>query len=125
MEKVMIVDDNPIDQRITSQVFRNTRQCSEILIMHGAQEALAYIDKYQSQPEKLPNLILLDLDMPVMNGYDFLQRFKDYADDIKALCPIIVVTASDIVSDLEKMKADPHVVKLINKPLNRFSFSFF
>ncbi|MCY1560013.1 hypothetical protein D9M68_971020 [compost metagenome] len=72
-------------------------------------------------PEALPFLIFLDLDMPVMNGYDFLQEFKKYADSVKNGCRIIVITASDIKDDLDRMKDDPHVTKLISKPLHRHS----
>ncbi len=59
--------------------------------------------------------------MPVMNGFDFLQRFKEYADEVKQHCKIVVVTASEVIADIEKMKSDPHVIKLVAKPLHRHS----
>lgn len=120
----MIVDDNPIDQRITSHVYKSSRQNTEVIVMEGAIQALDYLKKHKDQPEHLPSLILLDLDMPEMNGYDFLQQLKDYAADLPKVCPVIVVTGSEIASDIEKMKADPHVIKLIPKPLNKLSFAF-
>lgn len=119
--KVMIVDDNPIDQLITEYLLKlNHRKC-DIIIMKSAKEALNYLAAYANAPEFLPALILLDLDMPIMNGFDFLQRFKECEDEVKEGCRIVVVTASDATADLERMKADPHVIKLIAKPLHRHS----
>lgn len=121
--KVMIVDDNPIDQLITEYILKFDHQKGDILVMTSAHEALDYLAQHSNTPKALPSLIYLDLDMPVMNGFDFLQRFKEYADVVKEGCRIIVVTASEAISDIEKMKSDPYVVKLISKPLHRNSLA--
>jgi len=120
----MIVDDNPIDQLITEYLLTHSYKKKDILIMPSAAEALSYLDTYLHIPEALPCLILLDLDMPVMNGYGFLQEFRKYGEHVLKNCKIIVITASEIHADLEKMTADPLVVKLINKPLHRNSLVF-
>ncbi len=117
----MIVDDNPIDQLITEYILKLNHEKDNIIVMTSANEALAYLDLHLHNPESLPSLIFLDLDMPVMNGFDFLQRFKEYTDVVKEDCKIVVITASEVIEDVEKMKADPHVVKLIAKPLHRYS----
>ena len=46
---------------------------------------------------------------------------QEYAEEVKQGCRIVVITASDVIADIEKMKSDPHVVKLIAKPLHRHS----
>ena len=117
----MIVDDNPIDQMITEYILKLNHKMGDIIVMTSASEALAYLALNANTPEALPSLIFLDLDMPVMNGFDFLQQFKDYADEVKKDCRIVVVTASDVIGDIEKMKSDPHVIKLVSKPLHRHS----
>jgi CheY-like chemotaxis protein len=119
--KVMIVDDNPIDQLITEYILKLNHKKGDIIVMTSANAALEYLALNANVPEALPSLIFLDLDMPVMNGFDFLQRFKEYADEVKEGCRIVVVTASEVIADIEKMKSDPHVIKLIAKPLHRHS----
>ncbi|RYG19646.1 MAG: response regulator [Chitinophagaceae bacterium] len=119
--KVMIVDDNPIDQLITEYILKLNHKKCDIIVMTSAHEALNYLALHENSPEFLPSLIFLDLDMPVMNGFDFLQRFKEYADQVKEGCRIVVVTASETKADIERMQADAHVIKLIAKPLHRHS----
>lgn len=119
--KVMIVDDNPIDQRITEYILKLNHETEDVITMTSAIDALAYLALNANTPAALPSLIFLDLDMPVMNGFGFLQQFKEYADEVKAGCKIVVVTASEEIADIEKMKSDPYVIKLISKPLHRHS----
>lgn len=120
-KRIMIVDDNVIDQMITSRILKLNYTHGEIVTMMSAAEALAYIDHHLHEPAVLPNLILLDLDMPSINGFGFLERFSNYSSSIKASCPIVVLTASDVLSDIEKIKSHPNVVKLIAKPLDKNS----
>lgn len=117
----MIVDDNPIDQLITEYILKLDHEKGDIIMMHSAIDALAYLASNAHAPELLPSLIFLDLDMPVMNGIDFLAHFRNYAEEVKRGCKIVVVTASEKKEDIDLMKSDPHVVKLISKPLNRHS----
>ena len=119
--KVMIVDDNPIDQLITEYILKLNHNKGDIIVMASANDALNYLAVHENSPEQLPSIIFLDLDMPVMNGFDFLQRFKEYKNEVKERCRIVVVTASEAKADIEKMRSDPHVVKLISKPLHRHS----
>ncbi|MBP8067336.1 MAG: response regulator [Pedobacter sp.] len=119
--KLMIVDDNPIDQLITEYILKLNNQLGDIIVMNTANDALNYLALNANVPEALPSLIFLDLDMPVMNGFDFLTKFKEYAAEVKEKCRIIVVTGSEVIADIEKLKSDPYVMKLIAKPLHRHS----
>lgn len=115
--KIMIVDDNIIDQMITARVVKSSYGVEEVIVMKSAAEGLDYLHQHVLSPHLLPNLILLDLDMPIMNGFDFLQEFNKCADVVIERCQIVVVTASDVLADLEIIQSHPRVLKLIPKPL--------
>jgi CheY-like chemotaxis protein len=122
-KRIMIVDDNVIDQMITSRILKLNYTYGEIVTMMSAAEALEYLDQHINEPSLLPNLILLDLDMPSINGFGFLERFNKYTSAFKNACPIVVLTASQVVNDVEKIKSHPDVVKLIAKPLDKDSLT--
>ncbi len=121
--RIMVVDDNLIDQMITVRVLKTSYAEEEVILMESAAEALAYLNENIHQPELLPNLILLDLDMPIMNGIGFLNKFNEFADKLKDSCRIVVLTASDVLADIEHMRSHPNVLTLIPKPLNKFSLN--
>lgn len=122
-KRIMIVDDNVIDQMITSRILKVNYTYGEIVTMMSATEALDYIDHHIDEPGLLPDLILLDLDMPSINGFGFLERFNKYPNSVKTACPVMVLTASEVLSDIEKIKSHPDVVKLIPKPLDKNSLT--
>lgn len=119
MNKIMIVDDNPIDQMITAQVLRTSYDDVDIMVMESVQLAIEYLNSNQENLAAIPSLILLDLDMPELNGFDFLSHFNSYSAAVKDACRIVVLTASEVTNDIEQMEADPNVSRLITKPLDK------
>jgi CheY-like chemotaxis protein len=119
--KIMIVDDNPMDQLITKHVLKKEYAFDEVMVMASASAALDYLEANQDNISAIPNLILLDLDMPGLNGFGFLDKFSTFADIVRNTCKIVVLTASEVIEDIAQMQADPHVFRLIPKPLMKNS----
>ncbi len=119
--KIMIIDDNPMDQLITKYVLKKEYAFEEVILMASALAALEYLEANQDNITALPNLILLDLDMPELNGFGFLNRFSTFAEAVRNTCKIVVLTASEVSEDIALMQADPHVFRLIAKPLMKNS----
>lgn len=118
-KKIMIVDDNLIDQMITAHVLKTNLVNREVLVMESAILALDYLQTNENNPEAIPSIIFLDLDMPGMNGIEFMQHFKNLEPSLKNACRVIVLTGSDIQADIESISAEPDVVKLLTKPLRK------
>ncbi|MFI5452785.1 response regulator [Pedobacter sp. UC225_61] len=121
--RIMVVDDNLIDQMITAHVLKNINANGEIMVMENATKALEYLYEHQNNPSAMPSLIVLDLDMPGLNGLGFLEKFKGFREEVKSICRIVVLTASEIQADIEHIQAHPDVCKLILKPLDKNAFA--
>lgn len=114
-KKVMIIDDNEIDIFINQKVLEFNNFASEIINIQAAQNAIDQLKS--SKIEDIPNLIFLDLNMPIMDGFRFLYEFSLMPDEVRSKIKIVVLTSSDNSNDKEKVAANADVLTYISKPL--------
>jgi response regulator of citrate/malate metabolism len=113
---VMLIDDNKIDLFIHSEFIKQMNISHTILEYSFATEALFFLRN--NEKDKWPNLILLDIHMPIMNGFDFLDKYAELPLSLRENCKIIVVSSSLDTGDKIKSKESPYVLELIEKPMN-------
>ncbi|RZL49266.1 MAG: response regulator [Pedobacter sp.] len=118
VKKVMMIDDNEIDLKINGKLISITKLFDEIIVCHSAEEALAYLTKHAQNVEKLPNFILLDIQMPEMNGFEFLDEFKKLPKNITEKCPVAMLSSTLDYGDIKRAEANRFVIKLLKKPLS-------
>ena len=95
---ILIVEDDPVDQEMIVLAFkRAVSQCPLVTVANG-KEALQYLTAQAGRDSHLPAVIILDLNMPEMNGFEFLRRLK--AQPALAAIPVIVLTTSQFDRDL-------------------------
>jgi len=116
--KVMLIDDNIIDLKINSKIIQLSKLFDEIIQYQSAEEALNYFNHYRNQPEKLPDLILLDIQMPEMDGFEFLEKYKNFPGTAKEKSLIAMLSSTLDFGDIKKAEANTYVVKLLKKPLS-------
>jgi CheY-like chemotaxis protein len=121
---VMLVDDNEIDNLINQKMIEAANICEHIFIHSGAKSAIEFlknIEKLARGPVSmyLPEIIFLDIDMPLMDGFQFLDEFERLSDSIKAHCKVVMLTSSLNPQDMNKAKKNQYVLKYINKPLTQ------
>ncbi len=114
---IMIVDDNEIDNFISKKVLEEGQFSEDILVMESGVVALDYIQEHKNHPDKLPDLILLDLNMPVVDGFVFLFEFADFSQEVKDCCKIIVLSGSLDQQVIDKVLKNEYVIDFIPKPL--------
>ena len=76
VKKVMIVDDNEFDCYITSKIVTNFDENIDIMEFNSSITAIQYLEEFQNVTAKLPDLILLDIYMPVLDGFEFIEKYQ-------------------------------------------------
>jgi CheY-like chemotaxis protein len=115
---VMLIDDNEIDLKINAKLISLSKLFDETIICQSAEEALDYLNKYSNEADKLPSFILLDIQMPDMDGFDFLEEYKNLNKGITDKCTIAMLSSTLDFGDIQRAEANPYVVKLLKKPLS-------
>ena len=115
----IIIDDNVIDILTHKIVLKAKLAAPNIVDFTCAQNALQYIEENYSKGIINKTILLLDLNMPGMNGWEFLERFKKLDKKIKSQIKIFIVSFSIDPKNEERSALDPDVELFISKPLNR------
>lgn len=115
---VMLIDDNEIDNEINAKLLQKKAGIEHIVVRQSGQNALNYLKEVSNSRESIPDMILLDIHMPEMDGFDFLDSFKKLPGPILEKSRIFMLTSSRDASDLNKAKNDPKVEDILTKPFN-------
>lgn len=123
---VMLVDDNEIDNLINQKMIEASGICEHIFVHSGAKSAIEFLKNIEKLIKGnvnlyLPELLFLDIDMPLMDGFQFLDEFEKLSDVIKNHCKIVMLTSSLNPQDMSKAKKNLNVLKYLNKPLTQDS----
>lgn len=114
-----IVDDDPIYIFATKKVMQMADFCNSFLIFHNGKEALDSLVAILSSGAQMPDVILLDLNMPVMDGWQFLDEFVNIKPPKKIT--IYIVTSSIDPDDIIRAKAYENVQDYLVKPVTEKS----
>lgn len=121
LEQILCIDDDPITLMLCKKVISKSQICHEIITAQNGEEALHHFNtlKYtnKNKDSKKPELIFLDLNMPVMGGWEFLDHFtsSDYIEFNTA--NVIVLSSTIDPEDLAKAKKYPIIIDFLSKPI--------
>lgn len=117
MYKVLVIDDDPIFQYIAEKIFKKTNLFEETTCFLDANSALEYLLQNKDNPDVLPDVILLDIYMPALNGWEFINQYEQISDSLGKRVPIYILTSSVDPKEIARSKSHPSVKKFTSKPM--------
>lgn len=118
MKNILLVDDDNIFNFINTKLLESSGIAGEIHTAGNGQEALDLLNNYFTGTASLPDVILLDLNMPVMDGFGFMEAFKKLKLPKKENVSIVIVTSSADPNDLRRAK-EMGITAYLTKPVTR------
>lgn len=117
LNRVMLIDDNDTDNFISKRIIELNQFARHIEVNSSGRSALDYLDEHQNNPELLPELIFLDINMPIVDGFMFLYEFENFPETVRNKCKVVILSSSDNRKDIDKIINNDHVIKYVTKPL--------
>ena len=108
---VFVVDDDKVQHFIIKKLLEKNNIQSNTSFFENGQDALSDIQSKLNQNENLPDLILLDINMPILDGWQFLEEFNEIKKHVLKEITVYVVTSSDDYFNADKIKEYKGVIK--------------
>lgn len=117
-KRFIVIDDDPMNNKICSFMIRQTFPQTEVILFTDGRTALDFFEKeYFLNP--LPTILFVDINMPQMTGWEVLEKFKNFSEEMKSYFKIFMLTSSVDERDKERAANEKLVKKFLSKPLTK------
>ena len=115
--KILVIDDNPVDLLICRKIIESAALAGEIVGQDSGSSALDYLAA--TPVDERPEVIFLDLNMPVLDGFGFLKALENSPQLLPNGCQIYILSSSDNPQDRSRAVQSRYVKNYLTKPLSR------
>jgi CheY-like chemotaxis protein len=115
--RIMIIDDDELFLSLTELFLEKVPYLDEILTMNGGTEAQEFLDSRTARNDPFPDVILVDINMPKMNGFEFAQLYNEHYADKYPDTKLVMLSSSISSKDKARGMQIPGVQDFIEKPL--------
>lgn len=119
---IALVDDDKIFQLTASKTLKSTAITDTILQFENGEQALRFLRDNTASPESLPDYIFLDINMPMIDGWMFLEDYESLKEKFSKSINIYMVSSSIDTRDIERARKNSNVKDYIVKPVTREKF---
>ncbi|MBC7866920.1 MAG: response regulator [Gloeobacteraceae cyanobacterium ES-bin-316] len=113
---ILLIDDDEINNFLSNELIKLYHPNIEIKSILFVEQALKELDEKIINKDPLPDIILVDINMPSLNGWDFMEAFEKMDTEATKNVRVYIYTSSIYYKDMEKVKNYKSVIKLISKP---------
>ena len=118
-ETVMIIDDNTIDLYVCARMITKNNIGKKVLEYSVATEALKYLQDNQDNFSALPQIIFVDIYMPLMTGFEFMEQYDKLSPALKDHCKVYIISSTIDNDDIIRSRIDTNVVSFHVKPITK------
>ncbi|WOK05627.1 response regulator [Imperialibacter roseus] len=115
---VMLVDDNDTDNFLSKKIMEHVNFSENILIKNTGKSALEYLHQNQNDLDKIPDIIFLDINMPIVDGFVFLYEYENFPPQLHEKVKVVVLSSSNNKRDINQFLNNRFVHQFISKPLS-------
>lgn len=117
IDRLSIVDDDDAFVFLTKEIIADTNLVKDISVFRNGKQALDFLETHKSDEQELPQIMLLDLSMPVMDGWQFLDEYKRLSPSMAKPIIIYICTSSISPDDVIRARAMSSVSDFMVKPV--------
>lgn len=116
---VLLVEDDPITVMVCDRIIKMSSFAEKVTSCENGKYASDYLKQLINRSESIPEIIFLDINMPVMNGWDLLEEFEHIKGSLLNIPRIYILSSTVDPEDYKKAKSYSAVVDFISKPLSK------
>jgi len=116
-KRLCIIDDDPTYVFALNYLLKINNLCHDTLVFNNGEQALAYFSEHRGSEEKLPHIVFLDMSMPMMDGWDFMDAYCQLKPQLKLDVALYMMSSSISKHDMFRAKEYEQITGYLIKPM--------